>query len=283
GEDDVGLAALDHAEALADVAGAGGAGGDHAGGGAGEPVAHRHVAAGHVGDQHGDEEGAHAHGGALEADAGLLLPRLEATDARTDAGAGVVAGHLLGGQARVAHSQLGCDEGEVHEAVEALGLAPLDVLLDVDLHLAGDLHRQVGGGEARDGADAVTGLVLRLQELLGAHADRRHGPNSGYDDSSHDCPKITCVTRIDRLARCPGAPRRRGTGRARRRDLYCLSLMNLTASPTVRMPSASSSEISTPNSSSRPMISSTTSRESAPRSSMKRDSSVTSPGSASSL
>ena len=45
--------------------------------------------------------------------------------------------------------------------------------------------------------------------------------------------------------------------------------MNFTASPTVRIVSAASSGISTPNSSSNAMTSSTVSRLSAPRSSMK--------------
>ncbi|GAM92399.1 acyl carrier protein [Listeria monocytogenes] len=51
--------------------------------------------------------------------------------------------------------------------------------------------------------------------------------------------------------------------------------MYFTASPTVLMFSASPSEISTPNSSSSSITNSTTSRESAPRSSLKEASKVT--------
>ena len=51
--------------------------------------------------------------------------------------------------------------------------------------------------------------------------------------------------------------------------------INLTASPTVNIFSASVSEISDPNSSSKAITSSTVSKLSAPKSSMKLDSSVT--------
>src|SRR5690606_23613443 len=185
-----------------------------------------------------------------------------------DAGARALAGDVVLAEPGVFEGQRGADERELHEPVELACLAALDVGRHVDVDLPRDVDAQLGGVEARDVADAVPGLVLSGEELGGADPDRSDGADPGDDDSSHDVCKGTR----------PGAsrmyPDRLG---------YCFSAMNLTASPTVRMPSASSSEISTPNSSSRPMISSTTSSESAPRSSWKRDSVVTSLASASSL
>ena len=61
--------------------------------------------------------------------------------------------------------------------------------------------------------------------------------------------------------------------------LTFLSSINLTASPTVAIPSAASSGISMSNASSRAMTNSTVSNESAPKSFWKLEPDLTSPGS----
>src|SRR5690606_17545486 len=97
----------------------------------------------HVRDEHGDEERAHAHGAALVDDVRLRLPCLEATDAGTDAGAGVLAGNFFLAQPGVLQRQLRTHERELHEAVESSCLPPVDVRADVHVDLTGYLYGEV--------------------------------------------------------------------------------------------------------------------------------------------
>src|SRR5690606_5324191 len=108
--------------------------------------------------------------------------------------------------------------------------------------LAGDLRRQVVGAETRDGAGAGLAGQQRRPAFLDAAGQRCNQPQPGDDYSAH--------------ARCLN------------QEALALSIY-FTASPTVTMDSAASSGISMPNSSSNAMTSSTVSRLSAPRSSMK--------------
>src|SRR5690606_20207242 len=130
----------------------------------------------------------------------------------------------------------GSDDGQLHEAIEPLRLFAVEVVADLDVDLTGDADAEVRGVEVGDRPYPVLGVVLALEERRGAHAYRRDGAQSGNDNSSHQLIQGT-------------RPARRGTCRQPGGSGYCLLVMNLTASPTVRMPSASSSEISTPNSS----------------------------------
>ena len=104
-------------------------------------------------------------------------------------------------------------------------------------------------------------------------ASRRDQVASTPQASGVSIPRPVTATRRMRIPSLPvaaasGARRRtaRGVGRSQAADF---SLMNFTASPKVWMLSAASSGISIPNSSSKAMTSSTVSRLSAPRSSMK--------------
>src|SRR5690606_35481792 len=106
-------------------------------------------------------------------------------------GARVLAGDLVLAQPGVLEGQRGSDQRELDEAVETPGVSALDVGRHVDVHLAGDLHAQLGGVEAGDVADAVPRLVLPGEELGGADPDRSDGADPGDDDTSHDGCKGT--------------------------------------------------------------------------------------------
>src|SRR5690606_18254983 len=191
GEHHLRFAALDGTVGVAHVARARGARCDHAAVGPQHAVAHGYVPGRHVGDEHGDEERAHPHGAALHADLRLSLPGLEATDARADAHAGQLTSDLVLAQAGVLQRVRGADHGQLHEAVEALGLLAVEVLADVDIDLARDADAEVRRVEVGDLADAVLGGVLTFEERGCAHADWRDGTHSGYDDSSHRHAKGT--------------------------------------------------------------------------------------------
>src|SRR5262245_46785942 len=181
-------------------------------------------------------------------------------------------------------------------------------------NLAGDLRRQIGYVEGLDPSCPAVALDEPLPRRLDAASERRHHAESRDDDASHlrlhraRSVKVEAAfaSERDRRERRPGGraisrlgppahPRRRyhtlpatrsakakvrshnlrGPPEISGRQLFAFFSRNLMASPTVKIVSAASSGISQPNSSSNAMTSSTVSRLSAPRSSMKLAFSVT--------
>src|SRR5690606_25314840 len=138
-------------------------------------------------------------------------------------------------------------------------------------HHAGDLRRQVGGLEMLDLPRAAFSFKQALPGQVRAVCKRRDHPNPGDDDAPH-LHNVACSFSRKR-------PRRGALGSSLELvtglNQAAFFSRNFVASPTVRIVSAASSGISTPNSSSNAITSSTVSRLSAPRSSMKLAFSVT--------
>src|SRR5665213_1052640 len=138
----------------------------------------------------------------------------------------------------VAHRLHGRGDRVLREEVGALGFLAFHVHKRIEvLHLARELHRERPRIELRDRARTGTSLEEGLPGRRHVVADGRDGPEASDDDPA--------LTHAD------------------------LDLRYVSASPTVRSFSASSSGMSMLNSFSNSITSSTVSRLSAPRSSMK--------------
>src|SRR5205814_7048655 len=134
-------------------------------------------------------------------------------------------------------------------------------------HLCGDLDRQVGNVERLNCPNARHSLDQTAPVPFEADPKRCHQPHTGYDDPSHGI--LITRARPESLRHATWS-----WGVRQRAAQLCVSI-KLTASLTVTIFSAASSGISHPNSSSKAITSSTVSRLSAPRSSMKLAFSVT--------
>src|SRR5690348_5359383 len=239
-DDDIRVAILDRAEGVSDRVGARRAGGDSS---VVRPLrveAHRDEARGNVGDEHRDEEWADLARPALPIYVVLLLEALQSTDAAaeddTDA-IWIILARI--GERGIGHRLRRAGQRVLRIRVGALRFLAIHVLQRIEaLHLAGEAHgklRRVELGDCRRAGDAVDDCAPSRRHVV---ADRRDRPETGDDDSAfHQTPT--------------------------------LSFKYLIASPTVRSFSASSSGMSMLNSFSNSMTSSTMSRLSAPRSSMK--------------
>jgi len=124
---------------------------------------------------------------ALEIDLELVLPGLDPADPAAHQGAdpGLVEGIKV--EPGVPDRELGADERELDKAVKPPDLLFVEVGLDLDVGLGGDLDREfVGVGVvAGDPADPALARELGLVEGLGAHADRGHRAEAGDDDAGH--------------------------------------------------------------------------------------------------
>src|SRR3954451_152242 len=147
-------------------------------------------------------------------------------------------------------------------------------------HHAGDPAGQIGDVERVDLAGAALAVEDTLPGRFAATAERRHHAKARDDNPphiQHSSPSFAAHDKnpvaVDhgRSGPCIGS--------ASGRQLFAFFSRNLVASPTVRIVSAASSGISQPNSSSNAITSSTVSRLSAPRSSMKLALSTTFSGS----
>src|SRR5262249_22885745 len=143
--------------------------------------------------------------------------------------------------------------------------------------LARDPCGQVGHVEAVDAAHAALSIEQALPRGLDPARERRHHAKARDNHTSHQR-----LLRPPRRRSYVSTPRGQSlaTGQTNvyecgGNQLFAFFSRNLTASPTVRMVSAASSGISQPNSSSKAITSSTVSRLSAPRSSIKLAFSVT--------
>src|SRR6202023_1144933 len=134
-------------------------------------------------------------------------------------------------------------------------------------HLCGDLDRQIGNVERLSFSNPRNSLDQTAPNPLKADPEGCHQPHTGHHDASH----ILLVTRARRKWRRNAI----WSGGVRQRPAQLCVSMKLTASFTVTIFSAASSGISHPNSSSKAITSSTVSRLSAPKSSMKLAFSVT--------
>src|SRR6185437_3230876 len=140
---------------------------------------------------------------------------------------------------------------------------------------AGDLAGQIRDVDGLELPGAALAVEDPLPGRIDATAQWRHHAEAGDDNSPH------VLNSSPGLAACRAKPARPSTTRPARLSprercqLFAFFSRNFVASPTVRIVSAASSGISQPNSSSKAITSSTVSRLSAPRSSMKLALSVT--------
>jgi hypothetical protein len=156
GNHDVGVAALDDAEGIADGMSAGGAGGGRGFVGALGANAHGDVSGGEVDDGGGNEEGGDLARAAFEERGMFALDHVESADA----GADVDADHLgvFGSDFQLGHLErfVGGGDGEVDEAAHLLHFFFLDELEGIEVaDLGGDLAGEGGGVEGGDATDAA--------------------------------------------------------------------------------------------------------------------------------
>src|SRR5690606_12916743 len=171
--------------------------------------------------------------------------------------------------------------GELGEAVHPPGVFLVHKVRGVEiLHLRCDPRGKRGRVELGDGADSRPPLDKPFPEGVDAESERGDRAHSRDDDTSlhqRSPPRDRARSVVLPGRACWAFPcERPSTVPPDSRRHPSFSLMYRTASPTVRIFSASSSGISKSNSSSNAITSSTMSRESAPRSSTKDASSVTS-------
>src|SRR5512139_3745570 len=144
---------------------------------------------------------------------------------------------------------------------------------------AGNLAGDIGHIKTFDLLGAAFAFEQPRPGCFYAAAKRRKHSHSCDDDTYHGRLRAKLLP----LLRCAQPISHRRTKQlsssVARAQLFAFFSRNLTASPTVRMVSAASSGISQPNSSSKAITSSTVSRLSAPRSSIKLAWSVTLSGS----
>src|SRR5262249_55809133 len=176
-----------------------------------------------------------------------------------------------------------CEDDEIVDLPLLLGLHPSvrieGIIRTVAArNLTGNLGRQVGDIEGLDAPRAAFPRDQAPPSRFYPAGERRHHSKSRDDHAPH---RQLLARRQYHILPAPQV-RPASSRPANRQDreigddqLFAFFSRNLMASPTVKMVSAASSGISQPNSSSNAMTSSTVSRLSAPRSSMKLAFSVT--------
>jgi hypothetical protein len=193
--DDVGLAARDHAQRLADRVAARRAGRAHGEPGAVRAQAHRDHAGGGVGHHHRDEVRGDRALAALEEGAALLLEGQEAADAGADDHAEALDVDALRDVGLLGRLRRRRDR-EVRVAVRAPDVLGGHRALGVEL-----------GARADAVGDARLLRQQRVEELLGALADRRDDPAAGDDDlgsSRHaDTPSFSRTSSCTRETASP--------------------------------------------------------------------------------
>ena len=156
GDHDIGIAALDDTEGIADGVGAGGAGGSGGFVRALGAEAHGNVSGGEIDDGGGNEEGGNLARSAFEERRMLALDHVESADAGADVNADALGifwrdlkpGHL--------HGFVGGGDGEVDEAAHLLDFFFLDELKRVEvMDLGGDLTGKGGRVESGNAADTA--------------------------------------------------------------------------------------------------------------------------------
>src|SRR5262249_52274974 len=189
--------------------------------------------------------------------------------------------------ARILKRLARCAHGEDDEIVDLALFLRLHPLVGIKAavravatrNLTGDLRGQIGNVEGLDAPCPAVAVDEALPGRLDAASKRCHHAEPCDDDASHlRFLRPQPISYSPSAATAPSNLRSQKTVKVRRkwrRQLFAFFSRNLMASPTVRMVSAASSGISQPNSSSNAMTSSTVSRLSAPRSSMKLAFSVT--------
>src|SRR5471030_1283546 len=194
----------------------------------------------------------------------------QAADARADHDAGALSALVvLGPPPGILDRLNGRAHREEDEGIHLALVLGRDPVIDVEAtfrglaarHLSGDLRRQIRHVEGLDRADSGFAVQQAAPDPLRADAQGSDQTDTGDDDPSH----VHCIIVKAREAGRPVS----------RRPFQLCASMKVTASLTVMIFSAASSGISQPNSSSKAMTSSTVSRLSAPRSSIKLAFSVT--------
>src|SRR6516164_842038 len=248
----------------------------------GEAVANRHMAGGQIDQIGGDEKRRKSAGAALmQRQCAVRYPR-KTTDPGADHDAGPLTRlFVVRDPTRILDGLRGCrqriDDKPVHLAL-VFGRNPIiRVKQPFGGIAAGNLgsnpHRKIGDLERLDRADARRARDNSRPVSLQSNTEGRHEPHPGHDDAPH--PTLACYRWSGSRSLLPTSPERNKLGTAAGAKAQPCDSIKLTASLTVMIFSAASSGISQPNSSSKAITSSTVSRLSAPRSSIKLAFSVT--------
>src|SRR3984957_12250185 len=261
GDHDVGIPPHDQPRRVADRVHASGTGGHHGMIRPLEAILDRDVAGGEVDQRRRDEERREPSRAAFVNLDRRLEDCLQATDAGADHHPGGAAIRLgIRQPTGILDRLAGSDHAEVDEPVHLLLVLHRDPLADVKPAL---------------GLHAGRHLASHLAwQVLGVECLNRPNTRFAVDQASPDMLDPEPEGTGNPHARHHHTPHRFGPSRAGRQAAFCFSMYSI-ASFTVLIFSAASSGISTPNASSKAITSSTVSRLSAPRSSMKDASGVT--------
>ena len=149
-----------------------------------QAVVDRNLTCSHIGNHHGDEEGADALGSLVKEALIGAVHRLDAADARADIRTNAVAIHTVQIETCILECHTGGDNGELGIAIHALCLFLVDVAVNAELlDLTRNLRSVACRVEAGNAVNAVLACKQRLPEGVLTNADRRDRANPRDDNS----------------------------------------------------------------------------------------------------
>ncbi len=187
GDHSVGVAALDHAESVANGVGSGRTGGDRRNIWPFGTKTDGYLPGSQVDDQHRDEEGRYLLIPAIEHGLMVFLDRRQPTEPGPDQNSDslrVVLGNL---ETRIGHGHFSRSHGVLDEQVHLFDFFFSDELFGVEiLDLSGNLGRQIRGIKPGNAINARLALQQCSPVFLNAGTQGGHHTETSYNDSTHD-------------------------------------------------------------------------------------------------